>query len=697
MSTKSHIDLEYLQDHISPIRGSAITLSCGNRVIHKPSMNELYDMASEQFSAIVTDIPMADPHAAGLSGGRDRVLVSFTGKDVARSAWARLIAPQPVELKRNPELLDFKDRIERLARENNMLLFQQDIIHTEVYFGRNPEFMGKIHFIVPRIYAKLAFDLNLNFLRRCPESDALYQDSRPLDIPDLWLICNPDWVNPVWQAWRNRVRPADTEQIRKDPEPKRIIMLFDINFYTAYLLGAKYFGEIKKACLTMIWDSAIKHNIGMPIHGSSKTLFVQQAFGDFPTDATSASSDMPSASNQPITHGSAKTSAAAVVDPAVPPSPQNAQATADTADTADTQPALKSVSFITIGLSGSGKSTIGNDPHADYLDTEQGEYVRIGNDDALLILHQTNEPKCGTIGLENGCYNKSNDYTPDSFYIKTVQSAENVMIARDNNNKRYIIHQDILNGNGRVQTARMMLPGADASFDCPLPNYITLLMKDETLPPLMRIIDHQLIVSMYMSLATRSTSAENIPVAQMNKLKMVPGANPFNTWGLEQDAEFLEQTLIQVNSQGLVMNTGGFFIDSQHNARNVTRKIPKELSLSVYPKIAREQIIWMTWPHFPGVEIPHPDSFADVYPLFDSHFNPLNIADADLYHEFLRKRLLERQDFLLSIGIDRRFILPIRKAIIQIDENELLSRGRTSHVDNINTFINTGRDPNSID
>ena len=668
MSTRYKIDERTAVNELSHIRASAITLSCARNIAHNPTMDELYEMSCKQDSAIISDVPMADPAYAGLSPQHNRVIVSYSGQDTGRSSWARLICPQPEEIERHPELLDTRDRIERLVREMNIQLMQkQTLVHTEVFFGKNHSFMGKIHMIVPKEYAKLALDLGLNFIRVTPETQKIYDASNVLKTPDLWLVCHPEWLNPSWQAWRNRVTPANQEQIAKDPEPKRLMMVFDIAYYTAYLLGARYFGEVKKACLTMIWDAAIKSGIGMPIHGSSKTLFV------IPQNA----------------HTTAPT-----------PLDQNAQTTATPSplQTAQTTAPSKpqAVTFITIGLSGSGKSTIGNDPHHAFLDPQKGEHTRIGNDDALVILYDKNLRDHGTVGLEDGCYNKSNDYTPDSMYLRTVQSAENVMVFRNDQGKLDILHQDILNGNGRVQTARHLLSGADSDLNTPHPDYLCLLMKDETLPPVVRITNSQLMVSMYMCLASRSTSAENLPVEQMGKLRMIPGANPFNTWGMQQEAESLEKLVQHLGCQGIVMNTGSFFINATKQRGGQLRKVTKEISLSIYPMLAQNKIRWIDWPYFPGTQIPAPGCFESVFPQFDSFFHPLRVEDEQVFCELLRNRLLERLDFLLSIKIDRRFILPIRKAIIELDAYELSTRGPTAHVENIETLLGTGRDKSSL-
>ena len=690
MSTDNRIDPNNVQQ-LSHVRAAAITLSCSPQVIHNPSMDQLYQMAVEQPTCIKTDVPMADAVHLGLSEGSDRVLVSYTGQDTARSAWARLIAPQPIEVERHPELLDTKDRIDRLVREVNFQLMHKDLVHTQVFFSKNKDFMGKVNMIVPKEYAKLAFDLNLNFVRVNEETKALNENSKQLNNPDIWLVCHPDWVNPSWSAWRHRVAPTDGKKVAKDPEPKRIMMIFDIANYTAYLLGARYFGEVKKACLTMIWDMAIKSKLGMPIHGSSKTLYVLDVEAEM--ERMAAEEEAKKAQEKPKkTKKSSAKSKKSTKKKAKPAEkevvkPKNGVIKSE-------EPPIKPVTFITIGLSGSGKSTIGTNPHHDFLDNSKGEGIRIGNDDALVILYDPADKSSGVVGLEDGCYNKSNDYTPGSFYIRTVQSAENVMVAPDGEGGRAIIHQDVLNGNGRVQTARHMLDGADHNLDTPHPDFIALLMKDETLPPLVRINDPHLLISMYMCLASRSTSAENIPVDQMGRLRMIPGANPFNTWGLQQEAESLEEMFKCIGCEGIILNTGGFYIDKEHNDQGIVSDIPKELSLSIYPMLAHKKIEWVQWPYLPGAEIPAPGVFEALYPGYEKIFNPMNIEDSLNYCELLRMRVLERLRFLvMNTKIDRRYVLPLRKAIYQLDTYDLQRRDdQETLVDNFDTLMDTGRE-----
>lgn len=187
-----------------------------------------------------------------------------------------------------------------------------------------------------------------------------------------------------------------------------------------------------------------------------------------------------------------------------------------------------------------------------------------------------------------------------------------------------------------------------------------------------------------------------IPIEQMGKLRMIPGANPFNTWGMQQEAESLEKLVQHLGCQGIVMNTGSFFINAEKHNAGQMRKVTKEISLSIYPLLAHDKIQWLDWPYFPGTQIPAPGSFQGVFPNFDQDFHPLQVDDEEVYCELLRTRLLDRLDFLLEIKIDRRFILPIRKAIFELDAYELSTRGPTAHVDNIETLRGTGRDSSSL-
>ena len=607
MSTIGFVHPDVARFEISCTRACAIAARHCTNTHRVREINELYDLACEGATTIVTDVPMADPHTLGLTGNRNRVLVHYSGQDTARSAWARQLLPRNHQIAEDPRLISVKDKYERVIREANFDLMQRPLINVTAYFGKNPDFMGRISYTVDRKYAKLALDMMVNFVGITERTEQLYRESKPLDgMRDIRLVVHPEWVNPDWLARKGRINPFDTRQEMDDPEPPRILMLFDVDSNTAFLLGGRYFGESKKAALTLIWNSALEAGLGMPIHGSAKTLYVRNGHPD-----------------------------------------------------------IEPVTFITIGLSGSGKSTLGNDPHREHLDYDGGEHVRVGNDDALVVLYQPSDPDRGTVGLEDGCYNKSDDYSPGSFYLSTVQTAENCMVTRLDG-ELVLIHEDVLCANGRVQTARHLLPGADDCMDTRWPDYLCLLMKDETLPPVMLIEDPRLTTAMYMTLATKSGTAENIPLEEMGKLKMIPGANPFNVWGNRKEAQALEKMLKVTGAKGLVLNTAGFY----KNNTGAVEDIPKEISLSLYPKIAKGQIEWRDWDLFPGTRIPVPSCLEDIDPGFGARFDPAKVRQKTQYRTLAIQRIQERLLFLAQLGIDAYFTNPLHKVMLRLHAEE---------------------------
>ena len=613
MSTIGFIDPKVALKDITRTRACAVAARHCTNTQSVREVNALYDLAAEGPATIVTDVPMADPQYLGLTGNRTRVLVHYSGQDTARSAWARQLLPRRTELEEDPALYAVKDRHERIIREANWDLMQRPMINVSTYFSKNPDFMGRITYTVDRTFAKLALDMCINFIRVTEHTKKLYDDSKPLgDLRDIRIVVHPEWVNPDWLARRARINPADPRQSSDDPEPPRIQMLFDVDGNTAYLLGGRYFGESKKAALTLIWNSALEADIGMPIHGSSKTLLVRKK--------------------------GRKT--------------------------------LRPVTFITIGLSGSGKSTLGNAAHSGYLDAEAGESVRVGNDDALVVLYDPSDPKRATVGLEDGCYNKSDDYEAGSAMLSTVQTAENVMVTRLDD-QLMLVHEDVLCANGRVQTARHQLPGADDCLDTPWPDYLCLLMKDETLPPVMLIEDPRLTTAMYMTLATKSSTAENIPLEEMNRLKMIPGANPFNVWGNLKEAHALERMLLVTGARGLVLNTGGFYKDAASNRAGKVSNIPKQISLAIYPKIAKGKMKWVDWDLFPGTKIPAPGTFDDIDVDFERKYNPASVADQDDYRALAKRRVQERLLFMTNLGIDAYFTNPLHRVMLKLHGEEV--------------------------
>jgi phosphoenolpyruvate carboxykinase (ATP) len=78
-----------------------------------------------------------------------------------------------------------------------------------------------------------------------------------------------------------------------------------------------------------------------------------------------------------------------------------------------------------------------------------------------------------------------------------------------------VVSEDIRNGNGRAVKSRFWSPNRIDRIDEPL-NAIFWLMKDPTIPPVLKITGHSLASAMGATLATKRTSAE----------RLAPGVDP---------------------------------------------------------------------------------------------------------------------------------------------------------------------------
>jgi hypothetical protein len=458
--------------------------------------------------------------------------------------------------------------------------------------------MGECNFLVPQKYAKHAFDFILNFVPANDDARRQYKVSKPLGFKDIRVISHPDWVNPDWLAWKSRVNPNDPHSHKNDPEPPRIRMIFDPDNNVAFLLGNFYFGECKKGALSLIWSAFLNKGLGMPIHGSSKSLVMPD--------------------------GSKKV-------------------------------------FITIGLSGSGKSSLGNAYHGEFIKKGWLKDVELGNDDAIIVQAHENE----TSGLESSLYNKTDEYRPGSFWEKTVQTAENALVVIDETGQRKPYYMDIYTKNGRCISNRHHLPGADpVKLDTPSPSYICTIQKDNTWGPITRIENPLLQAGLYITLSTKSSAAENISLAELGKLKISPGANPFGIWPRNLECEMFLKAVQKHKVMGLLLNTGGFFISEKEELAGNETDIPKELSVMLYPLVAADKIKWVDWDMVPGVKVPAPGAMEEFYPGYDRKFS-VTKENKDSYRLLFRSRIQNRIDWMMNNGIEAKYVKPLKKIIGQ--------------------------------
>ncbi|MBQ2917222.1 MAG: phosphoenolpyruvate carboxykinase (ATP) [Clostridia bacterium] len=217
------------------------------------------------------------------------------------------------------------------------------------------------------------------------------------------------------------------------------------------------------------------------------------------------------------------------------------------------------------GLSGSGKSTLTHAKH-------DGKYnVTVLHDDAFIINTQTGS----SIALEPTYFDKTADYPckcPDNKYLLTMQNCSATL---DENGLIVPVTEDIRNGNGRAIKSKLWSPNRVDVIEEPV-NSIFWIMKDPTLPPVLKVNGATLASTMGATLATKRTSAERLAEGvDPNALVYEPYANPFRTYPLVNDYEKFRDLVKDRNVDCYIINTGDF----------MGKKVTKEITLSILESI----------------------------------------------------------------------------------------------------------------
>ena len=244
---------------------------------------------------------------------------------------------------------------------------------------------------------------------------------------------------------------------------------------------------------------------------------------------------------------------------------------------------------------------------------------KVLHDDAFLI-----DLKDGSsIALEPAYFDKTQDYPadhPEQDYFVTVQ---NVGVAKDEDGKIVLVTEDIRNGNGRTVKSRYSTPNRVDRFSEPI-NAVYWIMKDDSLPPLVKVDNAVLAATFGTTLATKRSTAETIKKGESRDMLVIePFANPFRVYPLAEDYAGFKELLEHDEVDCYIINTG-FFLD---------KKIPKEVTLGVI-----ESVVEGSGEFKPFGDVPHL-SYLSV-----AGFDP-DVTDKD-YRKLVKTRMQMRKDFL---------------------------------------------------
>ena len=235
------------------------------------------------------------------------------------------------------------------------------------------------------------------------------------------------------------------------------------------------------------------------------------------------------------------------------------------------------------GLSGSGKSTITHAKH-------NGKYeIKVLHDDAFII----NTDTCASVALEPTYFDKTQDYPAGCDDNKFLLTSMNNSATLDEDGNIQLVTEDIRNGNGRAIKSKLWAPNRVDKIDEPV-NAIFWIMKDPTIPPVVKLKGASLASVMGATLATKRSSAERLaPGVDPNKLVVVPYANPFRTYPLADDYEKFKKLVEEKNVDCYIINTGDF----------MGKKVKPADTLGILETIVEEKAEFKPWGPFSDIEI----------------------------------------------------------------------------------------------
>ena len=235
------------------------------------------------------------------------------------------------------------------------------------------------------------------------------------------------------------------------------------------------------------------------------------------------------------------------------------------------------------GLSGSGKSTLTHAKHG-------GKYeIKVLHDDAFII----NTDTCASVALEPTYFDKTADYPtgcPDNEYLLAAQNCSCTM---DSEGKIQLVTEDIRNGNGRAIKSKLWSPNRVDKIDSPV-NAIFWIMKDPTIPPVVKLKGSALASVMGATLATKTSTAERVAAGtDLNAIRIVPYANPFRTYPLVNDYDKFKKLVEEKNVACYIVNTGDF----------MGEKVKPADTLGILETIVEGKAQFEQWGPFEDIEI----------------------------------------------------------------------------------------------
>lgn len=266
------------------------------------------------------------------------------------------------------------------------------------------------------------------------------------------------------------------------------------------------------------------------------------------------------------------------------------------------------------GLSGSGKSTLTHAKHDGRFDIE------VLHDDAFIV----NIEDGSSIALEPSYFDKTSDYPAghsEQDYFVTLQ---NVGVTLDEKGNKALVTEDIRNGNGRTVKSRYATSNRVDKIDEPI-EAIYWIMKDDSLPPIVKVNDPLLASAFGATLATKRSTAENT-TDDRDALVIEPYANPFRVYPLVEDYEKFK-ALFEKGVACYIINTGEFLgkkVTPSDTLGVIEGNVLKNANFEAFGPLEHFEYVPLE-----GFEVPFED---------------------EVYSDYLKSRMQSRLDFIVNFN-----------------------------------------------
>ena len=202
--------------------------------------------------------------------------------------------------------------------------------------------------------------------------------------------------------------------------------------------------------------------------------------------------------------------------------------------------------------------------------------------------------------MEPTYFDKTADYPAGCDANKYLLTVQNCGATSDEDDNIVVVTEDIRNGNGRAIKSKLWSPNRVDKIDEPI-NAIFWIMKDPTLPPILKVKGGALASVMGATLATKRSTAENLAKGiDMNMLVYEPYANPFRTYPLKEDYTKFKSLVDDLGADCYIINTGDF----------MGKKVKPADTLGIIEAIVDGKAEFKQWGPFENLEIMEWEGFV---------------------------------------------------------------------------------------